>query len=114
MNSFVKLFKFKWLTSFWDNIFGFLSGFWFVNFTNKDRIYVFWGYSHWRFAKRYADKRTQMNGLMHHVMPTGRKSEQLIVFNSKERKAMQRKGLMSKKVTALDIMKSAYHTTKRK
>jgi len=77
--------------------------------SEEDIIFSFYGFNHYTHAIRYADLRRDRNGKQHWVLPAGAKSEQLIVFNSDEKKQLQRLGLMSKRVTIKMLMEAAYY-----
>jgi hypothetical protein len=96
---------------FFANIVGFFKGWHQVNVSQRDVLYSFYGFNHFEFAKKYADKRHKRNGLKHWVVPAGRGAEQLVVFNTKEKKALQHSGLMNKKLTVNDMLKAAYYFT---
>lgn len=101
----------KNIVRFFNNIRGFLGGWWQLYVSQKDIIYSFYGFNHFAFAKKYADRRCRRNGLKHWVVPSGRGSEQLIVFNTREKDSMQARGFMSRRVKAYDLMKASYHTS---
>lgn len=78
--------------------------------SQKDVIYSFYGFGHFKLAKKYADKRHERNELKHWVVPSGRGAESLVVFNTKEKDLLQAQNLMNRRVRAYDLTKSAYHT----
>jgi hypothetical protein len=96
---------------FFSNLSGWAHGFWILKISTKDRLYSFYGYSHFKFAKQYADKRYVRNGLRHWVLPAGQGAEQLVVFNVVEKKLMKRQGHIGKHVTVKDLLKAAYYVT---
>lgn len=97
--------------TFFTNVKGFIAGYRMVHFNQMDVIYSFYGYGHFKLSKKYADRRKERNGLLHWVVPSGKGAESLVVFNTKERKQMQRLGLMSKKVDVNLLLHDAYYTT---
>jgi len=101
---------FKNIKALFSNIRGFFGGWWQLNISQKDAIYSFYGFGHFRLARQYADKRHKRNGLKHWVVPAGRGAEQLVVFNTREKDMMQVQGHMSRRVKAHDLTKAAYHT----
>jgi hypothetical protein len=96
---------------FFANIRGFFEGWYQLNISQRDVIFSFYGFKHFDFAKKYADKRQRRNGYMHWVVPAGKGAEQLVVFNTLEKKMLKRRGMMSKKLTIYDMLKSAYYVT---
>lgn len=101
----------KDIKRFFNNIRGFLGGWWHVTASQKDVIFSFYGFNHFNFAKRYADMRKERNGLKHWVLPAGSGAEQLVVFNTKEKKRLQQLNLMSRRVTVNQLLKDAYYFT---
>lgn len=104
----------KNIKTFFINIGGFFRGWWQVHVSQKDVIYSFYGFGHFRFARKYADKRHERNGLKHWVVPAGRGAESLVVFNTREKDLMQAQDLMNRRITAYDLMRSAYYTAQNK
>jgi hypothetical protein len=89
----------------------------FVFATTKSQAKVFQGYGHWWFARKYADKRTEISkintycgGKHHYVLPVGEYS--LAVFNSLELDDLRRKGLIKRSFTIDKVLKSAYYVAK--
>ncbi len=99
------------LRGVYNNIKGFREGYNMVHFGQKDVIYTFYGYGHFRLAKKYADMRKERNGLLHWVVPAGSGAESLVVFNTKERKQLQRIGAISKRIDVNILLHDAYYTT---
>jgi hypothetical protein len=97
--------------TFFNNIGGWYEGWYQVNVSQRDVIYAFYGFNHFNFAKKYAEKRHKRNGLKHWVVPAGKGAESLVVFNTREKDSLQAQGLMSRRVKAYDLMKAAYHTS---
>ena len=85
-----------------------------VHFNQMDVIYTFYGYGHFNLAKKYADKRKERNGLLHWVVPAGAGAESLVVFNTKERKQLQRIGAISDRINVNVLLHDAYYTTTMK
>ena len=93
------------------NIKGGYEGWRMVHTAEKDMIYTFYGYGHFRFAKRYADLRKERNGKRHWVMPVGRGADGLVVLNISEKKMLQRLGKINKHVTVNMMLNEAYYRT---
>ena len=97
------------ISEFLSNIRGFFAGFWQMYVSQKDIIYSFTGFNHFAMARKYCDRRTKRSGKRHYVIPAGRGSQQLIVFNSVEGKQLKRLGLMNKRVTIEVLLRDAYY-----
>lgn len=93
-----------------SNIKGFFLGWYQLRISQQDIIYSFYGFNHFNFAKKYADKRYKRNGRKHWVIPAGKGSEQMVVFNTIEKDLLQAQGHMNRRVKAHHLSKSAYHT----
>jgi len=102
------------MKEFFRNLKGFLKGWWHVNISEKDVVYSFYGFNHFNLAKRYADMRLKRNGLKHWVLPAGKGSEMLIVFNTREKDSMQAQNLMNRRITAYDLSKGCYYIAEQK
>ena len=103
----------KNIDRFFNNIRGWGLGLWILYISTKDIPYSFYGFGHYGISKKYADKRKRRNELMHYVLPAGRGSEQMVVFNSREMKQLKRLGLMSKRVTIEVLLRESYYFTKK-
>lgn len=104
----------KNIKTFFNNIKGWIQGSWQMYISQKDVIYSFYGFGHFGLAKKYADRRNLRNGYRHYVLPAGRTSEQIVVFNSHELKALKRAGLVNKRVTIEILLNESYYITPRK
>ena len=104
---------FKVIKRFFRNLGGWFYSIWILRISQSDIPFGIYGYNHFSFSKKYANKRKKRNGLRHYCLPAGRGSEMLIVFNSKEMKALKRKGFMNKRVTIAVLLSEAYFVTKR-
>ncbi len=100
------------LKTFFNNVKGYLVAKGQLR-SEKDVIFSFYGFNHYNHAIKYANLRRDRNGKQHWVLPAGPKSEQLIVFNSEEKKRLQRLGFMSKRVDIKMLMEQAYYKTQR-
>ena len=102
------------IKTFFNNIKGFFQGWWQMHVSQKDIIYSFYGFGHFALAIKYADRRNLRNGYRHYVLPAGRASEQLVVFNSHEVMFLKRAGLVNKRVTIEILLNESYYITPRK
>ena len=82
-----------------------------IYLSSNNRIVSIWGFAHWKYAKRYADKRHSIDGKRYYVFPSGLDS--LIVFNSIEMKDLKRKGFIKKgvKIDINTLLNTAYYHT---
>ena len=101
----------KNIKAFFNNLRGYFAGWWQLHVSQKDVIYSFYGFNHFEFAKKYAHKRQDRNGYLHWVVPAGAGAEQLVVFNTREKKRLQQMKLMNRKLTVNDMLKTAYYFT---
>ena len=102
------------IKEFFRNIYGWIYGLWILYISPSDKIFSFFGYGHFSFARKYADKRARRNGLRHWVLPSGSGAVQLVVFNIREKKMLQHIGLMSKHVNINTLLNQAYYITPKK
>ena len=105
---------FKKIKDFFNDLRGFQKGWWQLHVATKDIVYSFYGFGHYGLAKKYADKRSARNGYKHWVVPAGKGSEQLVVFNALEKKRLQRLGLMSRQLSVKDMLDIAYYWSNNK
>ena len=106
----------NWLTINYSRIAGFMSGWWAVIAPDL-RPRIFYGYSHYKWAKKYATRRHKADNKTYYVLPMGRES--LIVVNSLELDFYQRTGAINRQIDIKQILESAYfrankETTKTK
>ena len=101
----------KRIKSFFSNIRGWMFSIEIIYLSSHNRIASISGFAHWRYAKRYANKRHGIDGKRYYVFPSGLGS--LIVFNSLEMKDLKRRGFIKKGVV-IDIntlLNTAYYYT---
>jgi len=99
------------IKAFFSNIRGWMFSIGIIYLSSNNRIVSIWGFTNWKFARKYANKRHKMDGKRYSVFPSGPSS--LIVFNSLEMKDLKRKGFIKKGVT-IDIntlLNTAYYFT---
>jgi hypothetical protein len=112
------MFAWQHIKSFFFHIKLWIRNFWFVFFTTKSQFHVFYGYGHYWFAKKYADKRTKISniqkhaggGKKHHVLPWGQYS--LAVINRLEINEFKSRGILKKGINILTLIEQSYYTTK--
>ena len=93
-----------------------INNLFFVFLTTKTEPHVFYGYGHYWFAQKYADRRTKMSmlnkycgGKFHYVLPAGNYS--LIVLNSDEIQNARKRGVINKSFTIDKVLKAAYYVS---
>lgn len=95
---------------FLRNLYGFFRSYSIVYLSNKNRIYIFYGYGHWWLSKRYADKRHKMDNRRYYVLPFIH--EDLLVVSANDRTELTRRGIMRKGITIEKLLKASYYFTK--
>ena len=101
----------KSIKAFFNNIRGWMFSIKIIHLSSLNVIASIWGYGNWRYAKKYADKRHEIDGKRYYVLPSGPSS--LIVFNSIEMKELKSKGFINKgvKIDVNALMHTAYYHT---
>lgn len=104
----------KELKAFYENLKGWIFSVRMVHFSSKSRIASMWGWGHWKYAKKYANKRHEIDGKRYYVYPAG--PEMLLVFNSIELKDLKRRGFVSKgaKIDVSTLLRDSYYYTSNK
>lgn len=92
-----------------DNIKGWIFSIRMLRLSTRNRVTHFWGFGHWRYAKKYARRRHDMDGKRYYVAPAG--PGVLIVFNSLEMKGMKRLGILRKgvEINIATLLRDAYY-----
>lgn len=109
--------KIKVIGYFFYDCWGWLRSLFVFVFRSIKRPAVFYGYSSYYFASRYAERRTKkwkpawdQSGKQQGVFPI--EDIKLIVCSKMELKLFQKKGLLSKKAKPRKMIKKSYYTTK--
>ena len=69
-------------------------------------VKVFYGYGHYKYAKKYADRRHEADGKTYYVLPYG--TESLIVVNR-----LELQGMFRAKVDIAQKLKHAYYIARK-
>jgi hypothetical protein len=103
----------RWLAGEAAMIWAWVKNLFFVYGTTKSRLRIFTGYGHYWFAKKYADRRTEIQGgKWHYVIPVGDYS--LAVVNKLEMRYLKNKGILSKGLDYVKLLENAYYTSRNK
>jgi hypothetical protein len=107
----------QWVAGEASMIWSWIKNLFFVFLTTKSTVRIFYGYGHWWFAKKYADRRSRMSkvnkvarGKRHYVLASGDYS--LVVLNRIEIMNLKAKGVINKSLNIHEILKNAYYITK--
>ena len=68
---------------------------------------IFYGWQYFKYAKKYAERRNEMDGKAYYVLPYGAKS--LLVCNRLEFKALQAQKIVRKELSHKDVLEMAYY-----
>lgn len=101
----------KKIKALFGNIKGWMFSIGLIYLSSHNKIASIWGFAHWKFAKKYANKRHEMDGKKYYVYPSG--VDSLIVFNSIEMKDLKRKGFIKKgvNITIAALLEGSYYFT---
>jgi hypothetical protein len=101
---------------FFIDVYGWVNSLFIYTFRSIKRPAVFYGYSSFWFAQKYADKRTKgwkckwdQSGKQQGVLPIA--DTKLIVCSKLELEMFKKKGLISKKSKPRKAIKKAYYAT---
>ena len=68
---------------------------------------VFYGWQHYKYAKKYAERRNNIDRKAYYVLPFG--DETLLVANRIELQALKDKGVVKKDLNHKDFLEQAYY-----
>ena len=68
---------------------------------------IFYGWQHYKYAKKYAERRNNIDRKAYYVLPFG--DETLLVANRIELQALKDKGVVKKDLNHKDFLEQAYY-----